>query len=163
MKILQKLTMRFLRAKQQLDQLIPLNNEMHNYLGLHQSNQKIKRAIDFLPVYFAERKIEILEDEIKVLDSEKEQLEHSNSKLEKELESLRSQELETKVLIGQDRAGQRINQIDQEIARLKKQKMSRYPKIRNTLPYVLLWVLLKIQIKSSFNRRCRKQKKLNYQ
>jgi len=110
------------RAKRQLDQLKPLNDEMLTYQNFHRSNQKIKRASDFIPAYFADKKIEILEKEIKGLDSEKEQLEHCNNDLEKELESLRSQELDTKVLIGQDKAGQRINQIDQEIARLEETK-----------------------------------------
>jgi uncharacterized protein YPO0396 len=116
------------RAKRQLDQLTPLNDEIRIYQENHQSNQLIRRSIDFLPAFFANKKIDILESEIKNLDFERERHEYELIETERELTSLKSQEVETRVSISQDKAGQRINQIDQEIPRidaLKNQRISK--------------------------------------
>ncbi len=116
------------RAKKQLDQLTPLNDEIRIYQENHQLNQQIRRSIDFLPAFFANKKIDILESEIKSLAFERERHEFEISETDRELTSLKSQEVETRVSISQDKAGQRINQIDQEIPRLEAMKNQRISK-----------------------------------
>jgi len=117
------------RAKRQLEQLTPLDGEIGEYQIIYEKNKELKKSIDFLPVFFADKKSRILDKEIQSHISIKEQTNHDITKITLNLETLRNQETDIVISINQNKEGQRINQLDHDIAALEKVKNNK--KIQN--------------------------------
>ena len=117
------------RAKRQLEQLTPLDGEIGEYLIIYEKNKELKKSIDFLPVFFADKKSRILDKEIQSHISMKERTKHDITKITLDLETLRNQEKDILISINQNKEGQRINQLDQDITALEKVKNNK--KIQN--------------------------------
>jgi uncharacterized protein YPO0396 len=110
------------RAKKQLEQLSPLNDEIGSYQKIFEDNEELKNCISFLPVFFADKKSTILNREINRLFSIKERTEHQITKITLELETLRKEDRDVSISVEQNKEGQRINQLDNEIFVLEKLK-----------------------------------------
>ena len=117
------------RAKRQLEQLTPLDGEIGEYLIIYEKNKELKNSIDFLPVFFADKKSKILDKEIQSSISIKERTQHDITKITLDLETLRTQEKDLFISINQNKEGQRINQLDHDISALEKVKNNK--KIQN--------------------------------
>ena len=113
------------RAKRQLEQLTPIDVEIGAYQTIFDKNAEWKKSIDFLPVFFADKKSSILDKEIQYQISVREQTEHEISKHAQELETLRDQEKEILISIDQNKEGQRLNQLDKDISSLEKGKKTK--------------------------------------
>ncbi|GAB7015898.1 ATP-binding protein [Methanogenium cariaci] len=114
------------KAKRQLEQLTPLDEAIDAYQIIVEKNIELKKSIDFLPVFFADKKAIILEKEIQSHISTKERTEHDITKITLDLETLRDQEKDVIISINQNEEGQRINQLDSEIAALEKVKITKH-------------------------------------
>ena len=110
------------RAKRQLEQLTPLDNEIESYQKVFEKNGELKKCIGFLPVFFADKKSRILDKAIQSLTSSKERTQNQITNISLELDSSRQQEREILISIDQNKEGQRINQLDSEISILEKEK-----------------------------------------
>lgn len=110
------------RAKQQLELLTPINVKIGEYQTIFDQNAQWKKSIDFLPIFFADKKSTILDKEIQYQATVREQTEHEISKLDQDLENLRDQEKEIIRSIDQNKEGQRLNQLDKDINSLEKVK-----------------------------------------
>ena len=119
------------RAKRQLEQLTPIDVEIGAYQTIFDKNAEWKKSIDFLPVFFADKKSSILDKEIQYQISVREQTEHEISKRAQELETLRDQEKEILISIDQNKEGQRLNQLDKDISSLEKGKKTKLTRESN--------------------------------
>lgn len=110
------------RAKRQLEQLTPLDNEIETYQKIFEKNLELKECIGFLPVFFADKKSRILDRAILSLTSRKERTQYQITNISLELDTSRQQEREILLSIDQNKEGQRINQLASEISSLEKEK-----------------------------------------
>lgn len=111
------------RAKQQLEQLIPLDKEIKSYQDLIGKSDQLRRSIDYLQVYFAEKKSVILEKEIQSQKTKKERLEQKIIEISTELGGFRDQERETHIAINENEEGRMITQLENKKTFLEQDKV----------------------------------------
>ncbi len=103
-----------LRAKRQIERLIPIDKEGKKYekeLLLKDENENIRET---LSEYFANIEIELVSSKIEELEIEFKKANSNREKVDEELKSLRQRELELKIQLEQN-GGNRLNAIDGEI------------------------------------------------
>lgn len=113
------------RAKRQLDQLAPLDRDINEYLTNLEKIEDLKKAIEIIPAFFAEKKIGLIKGDLQSLSYAREQVNHDIDDINLNLASLRRQETENQILINQDEAGQKIKQLETIIISLEKDKNDR--------------------------------------
>ena len=111
------------RAKQQLEQLSPLDKEIKLYEDIIGKNDLLRRSIDYLQVYFADKKIVLLEKEIQLQKTKKERIAQRIIEISTELGGFRDQERETHIALHENREGQLISQLENNISILEQEKV----------------------------------------
>ena len=79
----------FKELKKQLEQLSPLDNEIRSYQDIIEKNNQIKKSVEYLQVFFAEKKSVILDKEIQSHTNKKERLAQKIVDISNELEGFR--------------------------------------------------------------------------
>lgn len=114
-------------AREQLEILKPLVDHATQYRELETKILKIGRIITLMPAWFAEKKIDLLESELKNCEIKLSQLQNQLDSLERSLQQLKSKELQIHQDI-HDNGGKRLEEIEKERQQhemLKEQKLSR--------------------------------------
>ncbi len=110
------------RAKKQLEQLSPLDKEIRSYQDVTNRNKQIKESIDYLQVFFAEKKSVILEKEIQSQKTKKERLIQKIAIISNELEGFRDQEKNTLIALHENKEGQMMTQLETKKTSLDQDK-----------------------------------------
>jgi uncharacterized protein YPO0396 len=113
------------RAKKQLEQLVPLDKEIRSYQEIIERNNKIRNCIEYLQVFFAERKYTLLEEDIQKQSLKKERLVQKISDISTDLDNLREQEKNTFLAINENKEGRMISQLENKITSLEQDKALR--------------------------------------
>ena len=129
------------KSRKQLEALSPLIEEAEKYKQLKQSIANLQEQQNVAPAYFAQRKYELLELEIRIIEQKLTQAQHSLEESDRILRNLRQQEQDLNAAISQDSVGQRLRELTKEIE--QKQKEVRY-KQRQTEKYDHLAQLLNL-------------------
>ncbi|WP_193198995.1 ATP-binding protein [Nostoc sp. MG11] len=113
------------KARKQLEALIPLTEEAEKFTQLKQSIANLQQLQDVAPAYFAQRKFELLESELRTIEQKLTQAQHFLAESDRLLEDLRQQEQQLIVAINQDSIGQRLRELKREIEQRHKQVSSK--------------------------------------
>jgi uncharacterized protein YPO0396 len=114
------------KAKEQISLLEPMRSTIDKYEIMTREIEDLYDCQEYLPYYFAERKSDILSQFIEFTETALDELEIEIDNKETEIRELRGQETEINVAIRQDKDGQRIHQLQDDISKLdeeKKEKM----------------------------------------
>ncbi|MDG6251070.1 ATP-binding protein, partial [Methanocalculus sp.] len=114
------------RAKKQLELLIPLDKDIWKYQDLSKKGNLIKKSIDFLPVFFSDKKSVLLEKEIQSQNTKLERLTQKNLTIIQDLERLNDQETSIHLALNSNKEGQMIAQLDSKMISLKQEKEQKY-------------------------------------
>ncbi|QSJ17299.1 hypothetical protein JYQ62_37675 [Nostoc sp. UHCC 0702] len=116
------------KARKQLEALSPLIEEAEKYTQQQQSIDNLQQLQDVAPAYFAQRKYELLELEIRKIDQKLTQVQHSLDESDRILENLHQQKDDLKAAIRQDSVGQRLEELKREIEQKQKELKSKQHK-----------------------------------
>lgn len=108
-------------AREQIDILRPLAENAVSHGDLDKKIKEIDRIMALISGWFAERKIELLDTEIKECEHQLLQVENQLKLVEKSLQQLKSRELQIRQDI-HDNGGKRLEEIDREIKEHESQK-----------------------------------------
>ncbi len=116
-----------LKARRQIEHLTPLIADCDQYQQLTASVSDLRRNRDALAVYFAEKKVSLLDDRLEKLNQD---LQRQTGRLEKlgaEAERQNHQQLQLKQQIAEN-GGDRIERLKQEITRQEQERLRRSEK-----------------------------------
>jgi uncharacterized protein YPO0396 len=110
------------QAERQLEILEPLIEDASKYEDLTRRIHQAQACGRIVPLFIADLKKTLLEDAITTMQQELEEQEKVKSDLEGKLEVLRQQEISLEADIRNDKVGQQIQALEQDIERYKQQK-----------------------------------------
>ncbi|WP_407282734.1 ATP-binding protein [Methanolobus sp. WCC1] len=110
------------KDKKQIALLEPMMGTIKKYETVTLEIEQLYACQKYLSYYFAERKYDFLTQFIEFTEAALAELAISIKKKESELKQLRDQEIEIKIAIGHDEAGQRIKQLQANIEELEAEK-----------------------------------------
>ena len=113
-----------LKAKNQLEILVPLVQDGGDFERIHQDIETSQNLQDALPAFFARQKARLLETTIEALQLEVSSLTQKDQELEQELQTLEAQSIDLRREIDEN-GGHRLEQIGREIADKESQKLRR--------------------------------------
>ena len=113
------------RAEQQLSVLEPLMHEVGEYEKLQARIAEAEKCAQVVPVYIAGRKKTLLETAINDVRQQRAAAQGQSEALAERLDQLMQQQIGLSVAIQNDRLGQRIQQIEQDIQALTQQQATR--------------------------------------
>ena len=113
----------FKELKKQLEQLSPLDNEIRSYQDIIEKNNQIKKSVEYLQVFFAEKKSVILDKEIQSQTNKKERLAQKIVDISNELEGFRDQEKNTLIALHENKEGRMITQLENKKISLEQDKV----------------------------------------
>jgi uncharacterized protein YPO0396 len=108
-----------------LEALVPLNQEAEKYTQLKQEIERLQHFREVAPAYFARRKLDLLEEELRVIEQQLIQARHSQTESDHLLDDLRQQELSLDSAIRQYSIGQRLQELTREIEQRQKEVNSK--------------------------------------
>ncbi len=115
-------------AREQIDILRPLVENAVQYGQLEKNIKEIDRIMALIPGWFAERKAELLENELRECEHLLLQAENQLQLVEKSLQQLKSRELQIRQDI-HDNGGKRLEEIDREIREHELQKENKLVRV----------------------------------
>ncbi len=116
------------KARRQLQQLQPLVQEIDEFEKTSIEIKDLQNCLDSLPVYFAIQKTRLLQNEIKSLNEELGIINNQIEEIRIDLLRLRNKESEVKVAIDNNKEGQRLKEIEDEIKRFEEIKQAKLNK-----------------------------------
>jgi uncharacterized protein YPO0396 len=128
-------------AKKQLQQLQPLIQEADEFEKASIEIQELRSCLNSLPIYFAIQKAKLLQEEIKSLNEKLGVISNQIEEIRIDLERLRNKESEVKIAIDNNKEGQRLKLIENEIKeleRIKQDKLNKeieYSKLLDSLEF----------------------------
>ncbi len=108
------------KARKQLEALEPLTKAAKRYTKLELEVAALLRFQLAAPVFFAERKLDLLMDELKVVEENLLQAQHRTAAGDRLLETLQTQAKELEFALKQNEAGQRLQALTDKIAQQQK-------------------------------------------
>ena len=127
------------KAKNQLQQLEPLVEEINKYNEVSAKIVELQRCLTYLPFFFADKKYELLEEEISVSTQKHDALIKDIKIKNDTLEELISEKIEVSKLISNNEEGQQIQRLKEKIKHIeeakeyKQQKEKAYSKLCSSL------------------------------
>ncbi len=105
-----------LKARQQIEQLSPLCEDLSRHEKLQNIIQSLRNARDALASWFARFQQELLDTQIDKLNKRSQQLAHKIEKISKQIQNLRDKESDLHSSI-EDQGGRRLREIEREVKR----------------------------------------------
>ena len=127
------------KAKNQLQQLEPLVEEINKYNEVSAKIVELQRCLTYLPFFFADKKYELLEEEISVSTQKHDALIKDIKIKNDTLEELIYEKIEVSKLISNNEEGQQIQRLKEKIKHIeeakeyKQQKEKAYSKLCSSL------------------------------
>ena len=114
------------RAKKQLDLLVPLDKDIRTYQDLSKKSNQVRKSIDFLPVFFSEKKSVLLEKEIQSQNTKLERVKQKITTISLDLERLNDQGKSIHLALNSNKEGQMIAQLESKKISLEQEKEQKY-------------------------------------
>ncbi|SDF93567.1 Uncharacterized protein YPO0396 [Methanolobus vulcani] len=116
------------RAKEQLNLLDPMMNNISKYEEVTIEIERLYDCLKYLPYYFSERKHALLIEEIEFCENTLAELKKQIASKKTALGLLREKEIDISIAISKDKDGQRIHGIEKEIGILEQEKEVKFSK-----------------------------------
>lgn len=113
------------KARKQSEALTPLMEEAEKYTQLKQDIETFQHLREVAPAYFARRKLELLEEEIRALEQELILARHRQAECDRLLADLRQNEQDLVSARNQDSIGQRLKELTRDIEQCQKEVASK--------------------------------------
>lgn len=131
------------KAKAQLDMLNPMVDDISNYEDLLKEITVLQDCLDFLPFFFTEIKYELLVEDIRISKENLSSLKERIKEKRTILVQLRDRERSIDISIRENREGQRIQELENDIKNLEEMKEAKFQKQQE---YLKLCTSLDIRI-----------------
>jgi uncharacterized protein YPO0396 len=145
-----------LKAKRQQAELTPLVNEAGEFEAMSDDLRSLQGCLDALPAYFAERKIGLLGQAVKDLNSSATAVEHAAAEVKSDLERFRLQESDIGAALKNNREGMRIEEIERLIKSLDAFRQEKFERSQHYDALALSLELPKAGTEETFHESLRR-------